>query len=69
MTLTINKACKQALLLGGGGGGGGGGGRRGGGWVIRSLARAAHERKCVCAAPRDSFYSPLKMESLLTGCY
>ena len=27
MTLTINKACKQALLfLGGGGGGGGGGG-------------------------------------------
>lgn len=60
MTLTINKACKQALILGGGGGGGG---------VIRSLARAAHERKCVCAAPRDSFYSPLKMESLLTGCY
>ena len=59
MTLTINKACKQALLFGGGRGGG----------VIRSLARAAHERKCVCAAPRDSFYSPLKMESLLTGCY
>lgn len=61
MTLTINKACKQALLFLGGGWGGGG--------VIRSLARAAHERKCVCAAPRDSFYSPLKMESLLTGCY
>ena len=38
MTLTINKACKQALLFFLGGGG-----------VTRSLARAAHERKCVCA--------------------
>ena len=60
MTLTINKACKQALLFWGGEGGGG---------VTRSLARAAPERKCGCAAPRDSFYSPLEMESLLTGCY
>ena len=46
MTSTINKVCKQALLLGG---------------VTKSHARDAHERKCVCAAPREGKSTRMKL--------
>ena len=46
MTLTINKACKQALLFGGGGGGGG-----------SEVSRERHTKGNSCAPPLATLFT------------